>query len=108
FYAQKINGVPVFGNGLKVNVAKDGRVINLVGSPLADVSTQSSAARIDQGTAISKARTDVGLQAGPTGSDSASSVYFRTIDGTRLAYETQIGTGVDAYQSVVDAASGQV
>src|SRR5205823_7195577 len=33
-YSQQINGVSVFGNGVKVNVAKGGQVISVVGSPL--------------------------------------------------------------------------
>jgi extracellular elastinolytic metalloproteinase len=108
-YVQKINGVPVFDNGLKVNVTKDGRVINLVGSPLADVSTMTSSPAIAPGQAIAKARSDAGLpDAGPLKSDSATQVYFRTVDGTRLAFQTMVGTGTDSYQSVVDAQTAQV
>ncbi len=36
-YVQKVNGVTVFGNGVKVNVAKDGRIINVTGSPVASL-----------------------------------------------------------------------
>ncbi|HET7128993.1 MAG TPA: M36 family metallopeptidase [Gaiellaceae bacterium] len=107
-YVQKINGVPVFGNGLKVNVAKDGRVINVVGSPLADTSTQTSSSSIAPGQAITNARADAGLESGALTSDSATPVYFRTVDGTRIAYQTTIGTGSQSYQSVVDGQSGQV
>jgi extracellular elastinolytic metalloproteinase len=108
-YVQKINGVPVFDNGLKVNVTKDGRVINLVGSPLADVSTMTSSPAIAPGQAIAKARSDAGLpDAGPLKSDSATQVYFRTVDGTRLAFQTMVGTGTQSYQSVVDAQTAQV
>ena len=36
-FVQKVNGVTVFGNGVKVNVAKDGRIINVTGSPVASL-----------------------------------------------------------------------
>src|SRR5215217_7665883 len=48
-YRQSIRGVPVFGNGLKANVAADGRLVNVVGSPLADLSAATSAATIGEG-----------------------------------------------------------
>jgi extracellular elastinolytic metalloproteinase len=107
-YVQKIGGIPVFDNGLKVNVTKDGRVINVVGSPLADAATQTSSPNLSAGDAMSQARVDVGLQTGPFLSDSASPVYFRTVDGTRIAYETSVGTGTQTYQSIVDAQTGKI
>ncbi len=36
-FVQEVNGVTVFGNGVKVNVAKDGRIINVTGSPVASL-----------------------------------------------------------------------
>jgi extracellular elastinolytic metalloproteinase len=40
-FIQSFGGVPVFGNGVQANVAKDGQLINVVGSP---VSSQPGAA----------------------------------------------------------------
>lgn len=107
-YVQKISGIPVFDNGLKVNVTKNGRVINVVGSPLANTSVETASPGIAAGEAIAKARLDVGLAPAATGSDTAATVYFRTLGGTRLAYATTIGSGTQTYQSVVDAQSGRV
>ena len=108
FYVQKINGIPVFGDGLKVNVTKNGRVINVVGSPLANTSVETASPSLGAEQAIGKARLDAGLAPGATGSDTARAVYFRTLGGTRLAYAATIGSGTQTYQSVVDAQTGRV
>jgi extracellular elastinolytic metalloproteinase len=108
FYQQTISGVPVFGNGLKANVTADGQLINLVGSPLENSSTLTSSPGISSGEAIGTAKQDAGLLTVPLRSDSASQVYFRTVNGTRLAYQTIVGDGAEMYQSVIDANSGNV
>ena len=108
FYLQSINGVPVFGNGLKANVARSGRLINILGSPLASNSTATSSPGISSGEAVAAAKRDAGLLTVPLRSDSASRTYFRTVDGTRLAYQTTVGSGAEMYHSVVDANSGQI
>ena len=108
FYVQTLKGVPVFGNGLKANVAANGQLINLVGSPLSSSATETSSPGINSGEAVASAKQDAGLVTIPLRSDSASQVYYRTVDGTRLAYQTIVGTGTQMYQSVVDANSSQV
>lgn len=107
-FVQKINGTPVFGNGLKVNVTKHGQLINVVGSPLANISVENASPSLVPGEAIAKARLDAGLPVAGIASDSASPVYFRTVGGTRIAYETIVGAGSQMYQSVVDGQSGRV
>ncbi len=107
-YVQKIDGIQVFGNGVKVNVTKDGQVINVVGSPLANTSVEDASPSIGAGEAIAQSRLAVGLAPGANKSDSAGPVWFRTLGGTRLAYETTTGSGAQMYQSVVDAQTGKV
>lgn len=107
-FVQKIKGIPVFGNGLKVNVAKNGQIINIVGSPLANTAVETATPSLTPGEAVAKARLDAGLRVAPINSDSATRVYFRTVGGTRIAYETIVGAGAQLYQSVVDAQSGRV
>ena len=107
-YVQKINGVPVFGDGLKVNVTRDGQVINVVGSPLAGTAVETASPTIDSGQAIAQARLDAGLAVASVSSDSAAPVYFRTVGGTRIAYETTVGAGTQSYQTVVDGESGKI
>src|SRR5438034_3929964 len=108
FYVQSIDGVPVFGNGLKANVAKDGRLINVIGSPLASDSTATYSPGISSGEAVAAAKREAGLTTVRLRGDSASRVYFRTVDGTRLAYETTVGNGTEMYTSVIDANSGRL
>jgi extracellular elastinolytic metalloproteinase len=107
-FVQKIRGIPVFGNGLKVNVTKRGQVINVVGSPLANTSVVSASPSLVPGQAIAKARLDAGLPVARNNYDSAKRVYFRTPGGTRIAYGTIVGAGSQWYQSVVDGHSGRV
>ena len=60
-FVQAIGGVTVFGNGLKANVTADGRLINVVGSPLGDLSTATSSPAISAGQAVAAAKQDAGL-----------------------------------------------
>ena len=108
FYQQSIKGVPVFGNGLKANVTKNGELINVLGSPLSNASTATSSPGISSGEAIAVAKRDAGALTVPMRSDSATQVYFRTVDGTRLAYQAMVGSGTGLYLSVVDANSGRL
>src|SRR5829696_5189025 len=108
FFTQSIGGVTVFGNGLKAHVTKDGQLISLVGSPLADLATATSSARISDGEAIAAAKRDVGLVTVPLRGESAKQVYFRTVDGTRIAYQTIVGAGSELYLTVVDGTSGAI
>lgn len=107
-YTQSIGGVTVFGNGLKANVAADGRLINVVGSPLGDLATSTSTPAISAGEAVAAAKRAAGLPAVPLRSDAADRVYFRTVDGTRIAYQTIVGSGSEVYLSVVDGVTGAV
>jgi extracellular elastinolytic metalloproteinase len=106
FYAQRIGGVPVFGNGLKANVTRDGRLINVLGSPLGSLSTQTSAPSISTGEAVAAAKSSSGLTTVPLRSDSARTVYFRTVSGTRIAYETIVGSGSELYLALIDGQTG--
>jgi extracellular elastinolytic metalloproteinase len=107
-FVQKIGGVPAFGNGLKANVTADGRLINIVGSPLGDLAAATSSPAISAGEAVAAAKRDAGLVTVPLQSDRASQVYFRTVDGTRIAYQTIVGSGSELYQTIVDGVSGAI
>ena len=117
-------GVPVFGNGLQANVTADGRLVNVVGSPLTALGAVSTRPALAPGAARDRAVRDVGgsvLRLGvKTGSgatrpatftngDRASLVLFQTLGGTRLAWRT-IATPArgQMYLHVIDATSGAV
>ncbi len=128
-WTQSVNGTPVFGNGLKVQVTRNGRVLAVQGSPISGLQQLAAAAptaeKVSPSSARSRAASDVGgsvarsnvasSRAGSTAStrwanhDYATKVWFLTPGGLRQAWSTYVQAGADlSYQHVVDAASGQV
>ena len=122
FYVQKVNGVPVFGNGLKANVTADGRLINVLGSPVATAGASTASPTVSAAAAIANARQDgeesmvpfrllpgaTEHQAVFSNGDRASMVVFQGVDGLRPAWQTMVsGSGV-AFEHVIDAVTGRV
>ena len=117
-FVQTIGGVPVFGNGLKAHVAKDGRLIQLDGSPLKALAAPAGAAKLTASAARAAAVKDVfgtsNAQVAKTAAGvttftdggKASQVYFLTGAGPRLAWQTV--TTDEGYVHVIDAATGDV
>ena len=109
-WTQAKQGVPVFHNGLRASVTSDGRLINLIGSPVHAIRVGSVVPRITSDAAISAARLDGGATvAAAQRSDSASLVLFPTGHDARLAWETFTWPNTQQLNmSVVDARSGSV
>jgi extracellular elastinolytic metalloproteinase len=120
-FVQTVDGVPVFGNGLKAHVTKDGRLVQIDGSPLKALPAAAGAAKLTATAARAEAvkdvfgksaatatKADTGATKKTTFSDggNATLVYFQTAAGPRLAWQT-IATD-EGYVHVVDAASGEV
>ena len=120
-FVQSVGGVPVFGNGLKAHVTKDGRLIQIDGSPLKALPATAGTARLDAAGARAAAVKDVfgtstatvtkaasGATRTTTFSDggNAKLVYFQTAAGPRLAWQTVVAD--EGYVHVVDAATGDV
>ncbi|HEY3530862.1 MAG TPA: M36 family metallopeptidase [Nocardioides sp.] len=126
-WQQRVDGTLVFGNGLQVNVTRDGRVLSVLGSPvsgLADLARQAPASRVDAAQARSHAATNVhgSVQSHQVTSSSrgasattrwanhdyATKVWFLTSTGLRPGWSTYVQTGDgEAYQHVIDAATGK-
>ena len=53
-FVQAIGGVTVFGNGLKANVAADGSLVNVSGSPLVDLSGAAAAPSVSADEALDR------------------------------------------------------
>jgi len=119
-FVQQIGGITVFGNGLKAHVAKDGRLIQVDGSPVSALPTSIGAAKLTAGGARDKAVADVFGSSkqsvvktelasnGKTtfsGGDQAQLVVFETLSGPRLAWQTI--TMREGWISVIDDASGR-
>jgi extracellular elastinolytic metalloproteinase len=123
FYLQKVNGIPVFDNGLKANVTKDGRLINVVGSPVSSLSVATTSPRVSAGNAVASARQDAEESVPPvriipgrdarqttvfSSGDRASLVLFQGVDGLRLGWQTLVSGGSVSFMHVIDAATGQI
>jgi hypothetical protein len=120
-YLQQVGGVPVFGNGLKADVARDGRLIQINGSPVAQLPPAMGAARLtavqardaavrdvfgSSKTTVQVQRADAVLSTEFASGDRAQLVVFQTAGGPRLAWQTI--TMREGYIHVVDAASGRI
>ncbi|HEY1487150.1 MAG TPA: M36 family metallopeptidase [Micromonosporaceae bacterium] len=123
-FEQTVGGIPLFDNGVQANVAKDGRMINVVGSPVASLpsfvaapAVSASTARADAvrdldasvRAATAKAQGGVRRMTTFSNGDSAALVYFMTASGLRLAWQTETTPTTQAmYSHVIDAATGRV
>lgn len=128
-WAQWINGIPVFGNGLRAHVAKSGRVVALQGAPVSGLArlTKARSTRpvITARQARRNAVRDVGGEvqratarqsergAGTltrwSNGDRSSLVWFIAPSGARLAWSTFTHAGGDlVYSHVIGARTGSV
>ena len=122
-WTQSASGIPLFGNGLQANVTKDGRLINVVGSPVGALSAPSTSPGINASQAIAAAKADAQTtivpadsieDGGPTQSTTftdgatASLVLFQSVGGTRLAWQTTVSGDQDSFVHVIDAQTGGV
>ena len=111
-WVQYAGGVPLFGNGLKANVARDGRLISVLGSPVPQLSAPAGSGTklVRTGTeAMARARTDLAERSTAAGpNDTSKAVLFQTPAGTRSAWETITMSAADPSVHVIDAVTGKV
>ena len=109
-WIQRAGGVTAFRSGLKANVTADGRLINLTGSPVHGLRLASALPHLGSVEALGAARRSAGAAAVvPQREDTATLVFFPTLRGAKLAWQTS--TWVDPNflaLSVVDAQTGGV
>ena len=119
-YVQRVRGVAVFGNGLRAHVAPGGRLLQVDGSPLANLPRSVGSPKISASEARRLAVKDTFGMVRPsatfktTGSDRSTTfrngdraklVLFKTLQGLRLGWQTvTMGTG---YIHVIDAETGR-
>jgi len=125
FFDQAPGGIPVFANGIRANLTKQGELINFSGSPVASLGGTVGKPVLSATDAVVAAKQDVSQTVAPalalpganattsattfTGGDSASLVYFQSVDGPRIAWQAAVyGTDGSAYSTVVDATSGKI
>ncbi|MGH3498694.1 MAG: M36 family metallopeptidase [Nocardioidaceae bacterium] len=109
-WVQSAGGVQLFGNGLQANVAKGGRLLNVMGSPVSGLSAPAVVAPRIAGpsAAIGAARADLSEPRMAEPNDTATPVLFQTPGGTRRAWETITMSASSPAVTVVDAANGAV
>jgi extracellular elastinolytic metalloproteinase len=125
-WAQEAGGIPAFANDLRASVTSDGRIVNVMGSPLPDLSLADEAAAVGAGEAVSTALRAAGHPAASAprrlaaprgaarltrfaGGHDAGLVLVNTGRGVRLAWHVTADADSDeVYTSLVDAESGEV
>jgi extracellular elastinolytic metalloproteinase len=123
FWSQVVDGIEVFGNGLKANVTKNGQLISVMGAPVTGLTSQADAKSAAPQVSADKARTTAAEDIGGTAKsataktagtsvkwsngDTAKQVWFHTADGLRKGWLTYVNAGgTKIYSHVVDAQSG--
>jgi extracellular elastinolytic metalloproteinase len=126
-WAQTANGIPAFDNDLRASVTRDGRLVNVLGSPLPDLADSVAAfvPSVDAPGGLRAALRNVGRTAREprvvargrgaqqatrfAGGHRADLVLFNGTDGVELAWHVTADADADeVYTSLVDASSGEV
>ena len=120
-FQQSVDGVPVFGNGLKAHITSDGRLIQVDGAPIAALPASPGTAKLTAEKAratavenvfgestvkVTKRETNATQTTTFSDTGNAKLVMFQTAAGPRLAWQT---ISVDlGYVHVLDAQTGTV
>ena len=125
-WAQAWRGIEVWDNELRASVTGDGRLINIGGSPIADLATRTPKPELTAGEALSEALGDAGrrgLAPRPTrrqgGADEQTSfagghearlvLFAEGAGDVRLAWKvTDFARPAEVYDHLIDARSGGV
>ena len=108
-FTQHADGLALFGNGLKANVAKNGQLISVTGSPLPSLGAPAATTSISSSDAIRIAKKDTAERnVAPARGDNATPVLFRTPGGTRRAFQTVTMSAARPTLDVVDAQTGRL
>jgi len=124
-WVQTYNGIPALDNGLSASVTKDGRLVNVLGSPRPDLRLADVAPGLSAVAALGYSLHDAGAKlapprvlrraAGPTqdtrfaGGHRAGLVLFTGPRGVRLAWRVLAhAKPTQIFDYVVDAESGEV
>lgn len=107
-WTQSVGGVPLYGNGLKANVAADGRLISVQGSPVRGLTAPAAPVRLTGNAAVTAAKKDLAVaRTAPARGDTAKRVLFATPGGIRPAYQVVLMSIDRPALQVVDAETGR-
>jgi hypothetical protein len=109
---QMVAGIDVFGGALKINVDREGRVLNVSGEPMPDLhaSVNSFQPALSPDEAVSLAAASAGVSAIES-VPSRSLVYFpMALGALRLAWDVTLvdAASTNMYRTLVDALDGTV
>src|SRR4030095_6492730 len=123
WWRQVVNGIPVFGNGLKANVTANGELINVSGAPLSNLGGAAPAPSIGADEALAQARRNVGAPVVAVGAqrsrdgrqttvfdtgERAQLAIFATPRGNRLGWDLLVEpSSTEMYRQGVDAQTGE-
>jgi extracellular elastinolytic metalloproteinase len=123
-YRQAYRGIPTFDNGVRVNLDRAGRILNVSGSPVSNLAVPSVTPALSATEAMRALQANVDVTraidvvSGPSGDrrvtrfsrgDFARLVLFDGADGVRLAWHvTYRASSLALYDAVVDATTGKV
>jgi len=109
FWAQTVHGVPLFDNGLRANVARNGQLINVEGSPVSNLRAPAAPASLTPRQAIVAAKANLGsASTAPEPGDVAKHVLFAVDGHSVAAYLVTAMSVTTPSLLVVDARSGRV
>jgi len=108
-WRQEYRGVPVFANGLRANVDRSGRLINVQGSPVPDVAVPSVDPALGGAAALARARADLRLVGpGDVRDADPTLTIFHLPGADRLAWHLWVKDRAEhEYETVVDATTGR-
>jgi hypothetical protein len=124
-WAQTSRGIPAFDNDLRANLTRDGRLLNVLGSPLPDLEAPAPSPALGAPDALYAALRDAGHPARElrvlargrgaaqvtrfAGGHRADLVLVNGSNGVRLAWHVTAQADADeVYDSLVDASTGDV
>ena len=123
-WAQEAGGIRAVANDLRASVTADGRILNVLGSPIPDLELPAQGAAVSGGEAVASTFRHAGRAMAPralaaprgaarttrfTGGHGASLVLVATGRGVKLAWRVTADVDSDeVYTSLVDAMSGEV
>jgi hypothetical protein len=122
-FVQEVGGVPVLNGGVRVNVGRDGRIVDVTGSPVAFLPASLAEPAVAAEQAVATAIRDRGGALLPyaatrrgdarrttelASGDRAALGLYRTTDGVHVAWETFVRAGSAQYRSLVDAVTGEL
>lgn len=124
-WEQVAGGLPLFGNGLSASVTSDGRIVNVLGAPVADLRAPTRPVRLAARDALRRTFGSVGRTAPSarvlsrgrgaqrtthfTGGHEARLVLLHDGRSVRLAWRVLARAGAgEIYRAAVDAADGDL